>query len=679
MRNFPVLFHAFILSVVLFSACGEKEFSLRWALRQAGDNRAELEKVLDHYRGDPADSLKYRAAAYLIANMPGHISYEAGLVDAFCDRVDSVMRIPMDSSLLELAKTDLNLARNRDWETFKVPAIEKISEDYPFADSSLRQDIRVLTADYLIRNIDDAFDCWEHSPWAAHLDFDRFCEFILPYKVEDPFLADDWRAYCREFCDSIRDLGDMQYCQYYKNSVHWATRFVNEALLQNVRIIGPYSYKGSPWLRMSTFMKKHFVACEEKGIVCTAVMRSIGLPVALDYIPHWPTIYPGHAWCSVLIDANGHQETFEVLEGIPGEVQRPGEVMIKVYRKSYAIDPLLYRINHSGEDVPPFLQNYFLKDVTDKYMSTRTVGLNVPGDRKRKRRFAYLSMFDSRHWTPIACGEVDGSDVRFDKVCYNAAYLPVFYSAGVNLPFSYPFTVDAKGRVEFMEPDTSDRQQVTLYRKYPSHYHVYNTAKRLQGGKFQAANRSDFSDSVTVHEFRDWCDPSGEIDLRSDTAKYRYWRFLSPPESYNQMAEAMFFPAGDTVPNGGRTIGTRGSRTGDKAGEKEAMFDGDPFTFFDAYRSSGDWAGIDFGKEVSLDRILYVYRSDDNNIRIGDEYELFYWKDADGWASLGRQKARDIKLVFDRVPRHALYLLRDYTRGREERIFTIEEGKQVWW
>ena len=44
------------------------------ALQQAGRNRRELGKVLKHYRRTPSDSLKYKAAEFLIANMPGKYS-----------------------------------------------------------------------------------------------------------------------------------------------------------------------------------------------------------------------------------------------------------------------------------------------------------------------------------------------------------------------------------------------------------------------------------------------------------------------------------------------------------------------------------------------------------------------------------------------------------------------------
>lgn len=46
--------------------------SLELALKAAGENREELEKVLNYYRINPSDSLKYKAACFLIENMPSY-------------------------------------------------------------------------------------------------------------------------------------------------------------------------------------------------------------------------------------------------------------------------------------------------------------------------------------------------------------------------------------------------------------------------------------------------------------------------------------------------------------------------------------------------------------------------------------------------------------------------------
>ena len=54
--------------VLIFLVACRQESSLERALAASGDNRKELELVLDYFRGD---SLKYKAACFLIENMPG--------------------------------------------------------------------------------------------------------------------------------------------------------------------------------------------------------------------------------------------------------------------------------------------------------------------------------------------------------------------------------------------------------------------------------------------------------------------------------------------------------------------------------------------------------------------------------------------------------------------------------
>jgi len=50
------------------------------------------------------------------------------------------------------------------------------------------------------------------------------------------------------------------------------------------------------------------------------------------------------------------------------------------------------------------------------------------------------------------------------------------------------------------------------------------------------------------------------------------------------------------------------------------------------------------------------------------------------WISLGKQiGTKSQVLIYKNVPSNALFWLRNHTRGKEERIFTYENGKQVWW
>ena len=73
-------FEYLLYSLIFFMSCSPKMDSpLEEVFKLAGKNKNELEQVINHYKGDPADSLKLKAAKFLILNMPGKYteSYDA--------------------------------------------------------------------------------------------------------------------------------------------------------------------------------------------------------------------------------------------------------------------------------------------------------------------------------------------------------------------------------------------------------------------------------------------------------------------------------------------------------------------------------------------------------------------------------------------------------------------------
>lgn len=65
-------------------------------------------------------------------------------------------------------------------------------------------------------------------------------------------------------------------------------------------------------------------------------------------------------------------------------------------------------------------------------------------------------------------------------------------------------------------------------------------------------------------------------------------------------------------------------------------------------------------------------------VKAGAAYELFRWSDG-GWRSVGRIEAGMQDHLFENLPDDALYWLVEDGSERLERIFTIEEGRQVFW
>jgi len=104
-------------------------------------------------------------------------------------------------------------------------------------------------------------------------------------------------------------------------------------------------------------------------------------------------------------------------------------------------------------------------------------------------------------------------------------------------------------------------------------------------------------------------------------------------------------------------------------------FDYDPLTYF-LSKEEGQELIFDFGSEVLINKILCIPRNNDNFIRPGDTYELFYWGEDKKWSLLGKQKAKGVYLEYKKIPRNALLFLHDKMRGKEEEVFFIKNGKQ---
>ena len=63
--------------VIINSSSKEIITSLEMVLQTAEENKNELVKVLRHYQKNPADSLKYKAACFLVENIPFY-TYSSG-------------------------------------------------------------------------------------------------------------------------------------------------------------------------------------------------------------------------------------------------------------------------------------------------------------------------------------------------------------------------------------------------------------------------------------------------------------------------------------------------------------------------------------------------------------------------------------------------------------------------
>lgn len=186
------------------------------------------------------------------------------------------------------------------------------------------------------------------------------------------------------------------------------------------------------------------------------------------------------------------------------------------------------------------------------------------------------------------------------------------------------------------------------------------------------SNRKDFSGNEPFYCICDTPHTNRTFIHLPEPVKGRYVRFSTPKDIRIELAELSFSYDGVKV----NPLKIEGDVSENKYLKIDNIIDGDVLTYY-LPKKGGASMVIDFGKEICFNELMYMPRNDDNFVRIGDVYELFYHGGKDGWISLGQKKATDTFLVYDNMPRGALFYLHDITRGKEEQVFRIENGKQV--
>lgn len=531
--------------------------------------------------------------------------------------------------------------------------------------SDIKTDYKNISAQYLINNIDLSYKLWKTSFWNKDLRFEQFCEYLLPYRIGSENLQ-PWRDFLYKKFQPFRDTVK------FKNRHELASKlnFVLKDSISLNRIVRAYPYD----MDVYQMEKAGRGACRHLVYYTAMVMRANGIPVGIDESPLWGDLDRGHHWNTVLME-NGKNFPFDAAASNFGGLNKYPYRFCKVYRKTFAIQPL--EVNQS--DLPNNLLNYLSQriDVTKEYTQTFNLSIPLTYSFNKQKKYAVICTFDRKKWAAQYYGEIENNKAYFNNMGANLVYLVMYYDSGNYYPATDPFILHKNGKITYISLLKDKKQEMLLLRKNPSYPSNDNNAKSLLDGKIQGSNRPDFSDAITLYTIKSVPIKFEEVSLKN-TKPFRYVRYV-PPKAAANLAELEFYTNSSSTKVKGKAIGFPEipAEIGDSY---QDAFDGKLETFFLGNKDSlsYSWAGLDFGKPKKINRIKYAPRSDTNFIIIGNLYELFYWN-KDHWASMGKQIATDQKIVFKEVPSKGLYILRNLSGGKEERTFTFENGKQIWW
>ena len=644
-----------LVFVCIFFSCSNENVPSEIAIifEQAGKNKIELKKVIEHFNRDPQDSLKLRAALYLIKNMQGSYYYEGEKLDQYLNYLPLINR---DSEQGE------NIIRS----------FSSLYGPFSTSDLKIKFDLEQVKAKDIIENVDMAFKVWQEQPWGKDINFDQFCEYILPFRIADEVPENNREMIYKQFnpvLDSVRKAGGsaLAACIVLNNKLR------DDGWLFTTKV------GFLPHFPSSALINYRTGSCRDMTNAAVYIMRAVGIPVGIDMVQQWPYKNLGHIWNTVL-DRDGKNVMFMCVDQSPGIPHKAGTKKGKVYRQTYAINPQSLAMQRTKEDIiPAFFSNPKIKDVTDEYVPCFNVSLSVVNNRPRKNnRFAYLSVFNNTDWIPVHWGEVKDNQAIFSKMEGNLVYLPGYYDEYERvIPANYPFILNENGRINILKPDTGNlNREMVLTRIFPIIPDQF-VSNNLIGARFQAANQADFSDAENLEIITNPM-PFWNRIIINNNKRFRYARFSSAPGMRCAIAEFEFHsPKGKL---NGRLIGTKESYN-DSIQNIEKAIDNNVSTCFVSKFSTGSWVGLDFGKPETIKEIRYsapLNEKPDKKVTSDNRYELFYWNDGK-WQSIGTQIASSSRVIFSNVPSNALYMLKNSSKEADHRIFTFKNGKQIWW
>ena len=661
-NEYRLLFLFASLSLAAFCGCSKDTIYLNYALKAAGDNKPQLKEVLYHYRKVDKDPEKLAAAKYLIANMPAHYSYR-----------DTAAINSYYSKALEI----LGTGPSPDWQRDTLRIIS--DTQYAGLTEDIVSDVEIMTSDYLIYSIDNAFNQWRTRPWSEHLTFEQFRDWILPYKVTELQSLDAWRDTLSEhYSDSLKTIPDDD---FQRNSLYGAIEIARHEIHSKQSDIGHrviWEDRGSiPMRSAATWVRMTYGSCIDYVTMGTAVFRSLGMPAAIDQVPAWGRNSDGHSWYVFPDDRGREQPTINSLIMPAGMQFYPYERIPKVWRYTYAINRDIVKYRNTAKYVHPF--EICRQDVTDHYNLTSDIEIITDKEKLKMlkdNRYVYIAMAVNAggpHWKVLDFGTLKDGNARFRNMGRNMLYIVLGFNGRGLMPVSNPFILHKNGRIEYL--DSSEKTatvSMDLRRKYYESYNVVDMRRRILGGRVQCSDNPDFKDAETLYTIR-----RTDIPYRiclSATRPYRYWRYLSPDGSWGSISELSFYNNNGEKMTG---VGIANPEAGQDAIDR--AFDGNLLSNYEINQPNGNWVGMDMGKPVDVRFFSVSPRSDDNDVCPDNEYELFYFDGSD-WRSLGYQVAEGNTLYYRNIPVHTLLWLHNFTRGNNERPFIVSDEENIeWW
>ncbi len=420
MKKIINFFWISILLILLSCSATHYSDSISQTLKDAKKNKKEIKKAICYFQAKN-DSLQLDALYFILENLKNHCYVEFALYDS------NKVEIPFN--ILDYKKYDEIISA--------LDSLEEKKGELNWKRKNKFEDIKTITSELLIENIELAFTAWQEKSWAKNFSYDEFREYILPYRGSSEPL-ESWRPFFLERYENLsEEMND-------PSDPIEAARLINEDVKSLFGFDARF-YCHPTDQGLSEMLQNELGRCEDMTNFTIYAFRANALPITSDYTPHWADTGNNHAWNTIIIPG-GKAVPFMGAEANPGDYSLHNK-LAKAYRKTFSEqkENLAFLLNE-GEKAPPWLAGKNYLDVTSTYTEISDVCLKINCEIPDSTRFAYLCVFNAGEWKAIHWGKIDSlNNVTFDKMGIDIAYLPMFYKNKELIPAGAAFILENDG------------------------------------------------------------------------------------------------------------------------------------------------------------------------------------------------------------------------------------------